>query len=59
MTRLWHDFFFENGDPRLDTRTALHRYKTACSALGCHQCTNPDCPYADFIRHCWNHPQCD
>jgi hypothetical protein len=43
----------------MDTRTVLHRFGTSCPAQGCHRCTNPDCPYADFIRHYWSHPHCD
>jgi len=59
LSRVWHDFCYGKGDLLEDTRTVLRRYGTACPAEGCHHCTNPDCPYADFIRHYWSYPRCD
>jgi hypothetical protein len=59
LEQVWHDFShlkaFHPGDPR----AVLHVYGTGCPAQGCHMCTDPDCTYADFIRHYWNHPRCD
>jgi hypothetical protein len=59
LDRVWHDLRFWKGDSVTETPAVLNRYGTGCSAQGCHRCTNTDCPYADFIRHYWNHPHCD
>lgn len=59
LDKVWRDYCHMKGDPRIDTRTVLHRYGTVCPAQACHCCTNPDCLYADFIRHYWDHPRCD
>jgi hypothetical protein len=57
--QIWQNFYHVNVVLQRDPRTILHRYGTACTAQGCHRCTNPDCFYADFIRNYWNHPGCD
>ena len=59
LDQIWRDMCQWNGDLMMDASPMLHRYGAACAAEGCQRCTNPDCPYADFIRHYWNHPRCD
>ncbi|OPX61767.1 MAG: hypothetical protein A4E34_01509 [Methanoregula sp. PtaU1.Bin006] len=45
--------------PVHNSPAAFFRYGSACPAQGCHSCTDPDCPCADYVRHYLNHPRCD
>lgn len=59
LDQVWRDLVRWNGNLVTEGKPAIPRSGRTCPSRSCHNCPDPNCLYATFIRQYWDYPRCD